>query len=112
MEHPANIGRGTYTVIYIGGHPIIVESTPDANYDLVFYEALMPLGTGTSILLDQISIGISNDANGSSYYEVFNWGDNDPVDTNANTNVDTTTLPPDPACTDPSAPECDNREIQ
>jgi hypothetical protein len=95
---------GTYTVVNISGNPIYVSSTPDGNYDLVFYESVFAPG---QVAMDQISIGISNSADGSSYYQVFNWGDNIP---DTNTNVDTATLPPDPGCV-LGAPECDNRTI-
>jgi hypothetical protein len=95
---------GSYTVVNLGVTGVVVSNTPDANYDMIFYESLYGPG---QIALDQISIGISNYSDGSSYYQVFNWGDNIP---DTNTNVDTATLPPDPACT-LGAPECDNRVI-
>jgi hypothetical protein len=103
--NPASILPGTYTVVNISSNPVHVSNTPDGNYDLIFYEATAP-GDPTTILLDQISIGISNAADGSSYYQVFNWGDNIP---DTNTNVNFNTLPPDPSplCTH----ECDNRTI-
>lgn len=101
---------GTYTIVDISGNPVVVSSAPDGNYDLIFYES--EIGPG-SIYLDHIIIGVSNVTDGS-YYVVFNWGDNDPEDTNQNTNVDTTKLDltnPDPTCTGADAPECDNRVI-
>ena len=68
----------------------------------------MPWASDTSIVqMDQVIIGISNLTNGS-YYEVFNWGDNN---RDKNTNVDTNGLPPASNCTVPSMPECDNRNI-
>jgi hypothetical protein len=107
---PGNILPGTYTIVDISGNPVFVSNAPDGNYDLIFYEADFGLGT---IYLDNIIIGISNVTDGS-YYTVFNWGDNDLVDTNQNTNVNTTVLDityPDPTCTGAAAPECDNRGI-
>ena len=94
---------GSYTVVNLGSNPIHVSGTPDANYDLIFYES--EIGPG-SIRLDHIIIGVSNNTDGS-YYEVFNWGDNN---RDENTNVDYQDLPPDtsPTCTEP---ECDNRDI-
>ena len=103
---PGQITPGTYTIINISGNPIYVSSTSDGNYDLILYEAIFPSG-GSSIQMDQIIVGISNNIDGS-YYEIFNWGDNIP---DTNTNLDTTDLPPDPSCTGPMAPECDNRII-
>jgi hypothetical protein len=100
---PGDILPGTYTVVNINANPVHVSAAADAYYDLIFYES--EIGPG-SIYLDQIIIGISQVDDGS-YYEVFNWGDNN---RDENTNVDFNTLPPDtsPACTEP---ECDNREI-
>lgn len=103
---PGQITPGTYTIINISGNPIYVSSTSDGNYDLILYEVIFPSG-GSSIQMDQIIVGISNNTDGS-YYEIFNWGDNIP---DTNTNLDTTDLPPDPSCTGPTAPECDNRII-
>jgi hypothetical protein len=104
---PGLIDPGTYTVIDLGTG-VVVSGTADSNYDLILYEALVPLGTGTSIQMDQMIIGISNDPTGSSFYEVFYWGDNEPDE---NTNVDFNNLPADsnPLCTED---ECDNRVIQ
>ncbi len=67
---------GTYVVVNLA---VTVSSTPDKNYDLVFYE----FNNGGTVNLDWIIIGISNSATGSSYYEVFNWGDGK-ADTNSN----------------------------
>ena len=96
---------GSYTIVdlTINGDPVHVSGTPDGMYDLIFYES--EVGPG-SIYLDHIIIGISKVDDGS-YYEVFNWSDND---RDENTNVDFNTLPPDtsPSCTEP---ECDNRVI-
>jgi hypothetical protein len=89
----------------LGGKPVYVSGTPDAFYDLIFYESTAP-GNNTVINLDKIIIGISRDDDGS-YYEVFNWGDNN---RDKNTNVDFNILPtdPSPSCAEP---ECDNRAI-
>jgi hypothetical protein len=96
---------GEYTIIDITSGPLVVSTTPD-GYDLIFYEYIDPINP-SSIYLDQIIIGISQNADGSNYYEVFNWGDNIP---DTNTNVDTTTLTIDTTCT-VGPPECDNRVI-
>lgn len=75
-----NVGAipdGTYIVI---GLSIFVAPIPDANYDLVFYEHEYVAG---SIYFDSIIIGITNNPNGTDYYEVFNWGNGVP-DTNSN----------------------------
>lgn len=58
---------------------VIVEPTPDDNYDLVYYE----WNNGGTVYLDWIIIGITNDPTGSTYYEVFNWGNGTP-DMNSN----------------------------
>jgi hypothetical protein len=84
----------------------VVSNTPDGNYDLIYYEALYPLGNGTIIQLDRVIVGISNLV-ASGYFEVFNWGDNI---RDENTNVDTNKLPSDSGCT-VGPPECDNRVI-
>lgn len=70
------IADGTYIVISL---QITVDPTPDGNYDLVFYE----WNNGGAVYLDWIIIGITNDPTGSTYYEVFNWGDGNP-DMNSN----------------------------
>lgn len=99
----ASITPGRYVVVSLGSSPVVVNGTSDTNYDLVYYES----NVGGNIMLDRVIIGISQLIDGSSYYEVFNWGNNTP---DTNTNVDTNDLPADPACTaDP--PECDNRNI-
>ncbi|MBI5952558.1 MAG: hypothetical protein HY865_12950 [Chloroflexi bacterium] len=106
---PGDLLPGTYVVLDVSGNPIIVESSPDGNYDLILYEATYtdPVTGDTVVLMDQISILISQD--GTNYYEVFNWGDIDPITgdyiPDTNTNLDYTTLPAD--CTG----ECDNREV-
>lgn len=105
-SNPGN-GTGTYTVVSITGNPVFVSLTPDGNYDLAFYEYLTNFGGPPHVELDNIIIGISNDANGATYYEVFNWGNNF-ADTN--TTANTNTLTADPACV-ANAPECDNRVI-
>lgn len=105
---PGHIGGGglpQYIVIDLGINPanqVVVSSTPDGNYDLIFYEYVFSSG---HIMLDDIIIGISKNPDGS-YYEVFEWGDDD---RDQNTNVDYTKLPVDPACA--SGLECDNRDI-
>jgi hypothetical protein len=86
---------------------VVVSSTPDGNYDLVFYEFVVGAVPDTYILLDDIIIGISKNPDGS-YYEVFNWGDNKP-DENSNVDYTNPKLGTDPACA--SGRECDNREI-
>lgn len=75
-----NVGMiqdGTYIVISL---QIRVESTPDGNYDLAYYE----WNNGGAVYLDWIIIGITNDPTGSTYYEVFNWGSGTPPDMNSN----------------------------
>ncbi|MBV5323514.1 hypothetical protein JZU51_01975, partial [bacterium] len=72
---------GTYTIVDLGGSPVVVSHTPDNNYDLILYEYELLAG---QIEMDQIIIGISQ-TNDGSYYEVFNWGDDD---RDENTNVD------------------------
>jgi hypothetical protein len=103
--NPAAILPGTYVVLNISGNPVVVSNAPDGNYDLILYEAL---DSSTSIQMDAISVLISQD--GIAYYEVFNWGDNDP---DTNTNIDFNTLPidtlPPLLCVQPS--ECDNLSI-
>jgi hypothetical protein len=100
---PGQVPNGSYTVLDVSGRPVVVGVTPDGYYDLVFYESSM----GTDIQLDHIIIGISTLSDGSSYYEVLNWGNNV---RDQNTNVDTSKLPADPSCVT-GAPECDNRAI-
>ncbi|HNH25824.1 MAG TPA: hypothetical protein PLR93_02330 [Anaerolineales bacterium] len=99
-------GTGTYTVVSISGNPVYVSLTPDGNYDLAFYEYLTNFGGTPHVELDNIIIGISNDSNGATYYEVFNWGNNI-ADTN--TTANTNTLPDQGPCA--SNVECDNRVI-
>ncbi len=71
------IPDGQYVVL---GLTIVVGSTPDNNYDLVYFER----DTGsTTVRLDWIIIGISTYEDGHEYYEVFNWGNGIP-DTNSN----------------------------
>ena len=72
------ISNGTYLVISL---KVKVEPTPDNNYDLALYEYNYN-NTGF-VQLDWIIVGISNNSNGSQYYEVFNWGQGGP-DTNSN----------------------------
>lgn len=92
---------GNYVVLSLS---VVVEPTPDANYDIAFYE----FSNAGYVYMDWMIIGISHDPTGAVYYEVFNWGANNAPDTNSN--VDTNVITPDPACTapDPEAPECDN----
>lgn len=101
---PANLANGSYTVLNISTNPVIVSLTPDEFYDLVFYE----FNEGGYIYMDHIIIGISQQADGSIYYEVFNWGNNVP---DTNTSLDTDQLPPQ-NCRNPGVdnnPECDDR---
>ncbi len=70
------INTGSYVVINL---KIVVGSVSDGNYDLVYYEH----NNYSFVYLDWIIIGISNYADGSHYYEVFNWGNGTP-DTNTN----------------------------
>lgn len=99
------ITDGRYVVLSLS---VVVEPTPDANYDMAFYE----FNNGGHVYMDWIIIGISHDSSGSTYYEVFNWGANNAPDTNSN--VDTNEITPDPSCVapDPEAPECDNHQIE
>jgi hypothetical protein len=70
------IKNGTYIVI---NYSIVVGLTPDNNYDLVYYE----YNNSGYVNMDWLIIGISNFADGSLYYEVFNWGNGIP-DNNSN----------------------------
>jgi len=99
------IAPGSYVVINVSGNPVVVKDPSETNYDLVYYEGLD--ASGSNIQLDNVSVGISNASDGSTYYEVFNWGDNK---RDTNTNVDTNNLPADATCVN-SPPECDNRVI-
>jgi len=72
----ATINQNTYIVVNFS---IVVEPTPDANYDLVLYE----FNNFGYVYIDWVIVGISNDPNGATYYEVFNWGNGIP-DTNSN----------------------------
>ncbi len=104
-DNIGSISDGHYVVLNFSGNPIVVFAVPDDNYDLVFYED--EVGASGRIQLDQIIIGLTNDIT-LGYYEVFNWGDNDP---DTNTNADINNLPPDlaPGCIEP---ECDNYQIE
>ncbi len=95
----ASPADGTYYVI---NAPVIVNGPSDTNYDLVYYES----DAGGNVQMDWVIIGITNDPNGITYYEVFNWGNNVP-DTNSNVNTNTLADPP----TDPANPEADNEPI-
>lgn len=77
MTGLAIINQNTYVVINFS---VVVEPTPDANYDLVLYE----FNNFGYVFLDWVIIGISNDPSGATYYEVFNWGNGIP---DANTNI-------------------------
>lgn len=100
----ANLPNGSYTVLNISANPVVVLVTPDAFYDLVFYE----YNESGTIYMDHIIIGISQHADGSVYYEVFNWGNNVP---DTNTSLDINNLPtPGAGCTD-GDPECDDRRF-
>lgn len=75
-----NIPVNRYIVLDLGtAGPVIVEPTPDDNYDMVFYE----WNNGGSVAMDHVIVGISHLANGSVYYQVFYWGDTN-RDTNTN----------------------------
>jgi hypothetical protein len=110
------ISGGRYTIIDLGSSPIEVKGASEKNYDLVYYEAeYINAGINTGIVyMDNVIVGISDfydPANPTSFtfYEVLNWGNNDP---DTNTNVDTNILPTPPKCSGtPITPECANREI-
>lgn len=70
------INTGTYIVINLS---VVVGNTPDNNYDLAYYE----YNNNGFVNIDWIIIGISNYADGSQYYEIFNWGNGNP-DNNSN----------------------------
>lgn len=72
----AIINQNTYIVVNFS---VVVEATPDSNYDLVLYE----YNNFGYVFIDWVIVGISNDPTGSTYYEVFNWGNGTP-DTNTN----------------------------
>jgi hypothetical protein len=77
----ANIGgvaNGFYFIINLGLTPIIVNGPSDTNYDFVYYEFANPV----NISMDSVIISISSD--GTTYYQVFNWGNGIPDD---NSNV-------------------------
>ncbi len=78
----SDIPPGRYVVMDMSGNPVVVSNTPDGNYDMIFYE----WRSGGAVYLDHIIIGISHDSNGATYWEVFNWGNNQP-DTNTNVSV-------------------------
>jgi hypothetical protein len=98
-----SVGDGSYIVISLN---VVVGSTADGNYDLVYYE----YNNSGYVYLDWLIIGLSNFADGSSYFEVFNWGNGTP---DTNSNVDTNNITPDSTCTSADAgyPECDNHEV-
>ncbi len=101
--NPGVVVPGSYIILNL---PVVVEGPADTDYDLVYYES----DAGGNVFMDSVIVGISQtdlSTLGDIYYEVFNWGDNI---RDTNTNVDTNTLPPDPACT-AAPPECDNRNI-
>lgn len=70
------INTGTYIVINLS---VVVGNAPDNNYDLAYYE----YNNNGFVNIDWIIIGISNYADGSQYYEIFNWGNGSP-DNNSN----------------------------
>ncbi|NUQ60288.1 MAG: hypothetical protein HUU12_13090 [Anaerolineales bacterium] len=76
LSNTYEINSGNYVVL---GLNVTVEATPDGNYDLAIYEFL----NFNVIYLDWFVVGISNDADGATYYEVFNWGNGAP-DNNSN----------------------------
>ncbi len=67
---------GTYIVINLS---VTVSSSPDGNYDLALYE----YNNNGFVYMDWVIVGITNSADGSQYYEVFNWGNGTP-DNNSN----------------------------
>lgn len=83
---------------------VVVQATPDGYYDLAFYEWY----NGSSVDLDWIIIGISQLADGSEYYEVFNWGHGG---RDTNTNIDYDNLPPTPSGCPSGTEECDNQSM-
>ncbi|MEW6402559.1 MAG: hypothetical protein AB1649_12220, partial [Chloroflexota bacterium] len=87
----SDLPDGSYFVLDMSSSPVVVNASPDGNYDLVFYEDENPNGSG-EIAMDQVIIGITNDPSGNAYYEVFNWGNGIP-DTNTNVNTSTLGLP-------------------
>jgi hypothetical protein len=95
------IADGTYIVISL---QITVDSTPDNNYDLAYYE----WNNGGAVYLDWIIIGITNDPTGSTYYEVFNWGDGDP---DLNSNVGDIAAAAGDEFDDHTVPVSDNAEV-
>jgi hypothetical protein len=101
-NNPVDLDNGNFFVLDVSSNPVVVSLTPDNYYDLVFYE----YNSWGVIYMDHIIIGVSQNSDGSIYYEVFNWGDDIP---DTNTNADVTTLPPSPLCV-PNQ-ECDNYEI-
>jgi hypothetical protein len=79
---------------YVLNLPVVVNGPSDKNYDLVYYEMQYPFSSPGYIRMDQVIVGITNDNTGSSYYQVFNWGDGVP---DTNTNVDTSVIGVNPA---------------
>ncbi|NJN80218.1 MAG: hypothetical protein HC797_06985 [Anaerolineales bacterium] len=101
-NNPADLVNGSFIVLDVSANPVVVSLTPDNYYDLIFYE----YNNGGIVYMDHIIVGVSQNSDGSLYYEVFNWGDNIP---DTNTNSDINNLPPFPSCT--PAEECDNFEV-
>lgn len=93
----ASPADGSYFVADLGANPVVVNGPADTNYDLAYYE----LNNCAGVCMDQVSLGISQQSDGSTYYEVFNWGDGVP---DTNSNVDTGDIGVDPA-------EIDNQSI-
>ena len=62
----------------LGFNPIDLSS-PDSDYDLVFYERKLPSQNSTVIELDSVSVEIGSGPSGScatsTWYMGFNWGD-------------------------------------
>lgn len=88
----------------VSGNPVVVTDPSETNYDMVYYETVFTGSDGdpsAHIQMDQVILGITNDATGQTYYQVFNWGDSQP-DTNSNVDSSDATLPVaiDPAETD------------
>lgn len=74
-----NVQDGRYVVLTLGT-PITVNGPSDTNYDFVYYERANPV----NIAMDSVILSISSD--GTTYYIVFNWGDNIP-DNNSNVGI-------------------------
>lgn len=87
---PGNINTGLFDNSYTEFPPgviilaVTVTADGTSNPDMVYYEA----SSGGGVLMDWVRIEIGD---GYNWYNVFDWGDNNP---DTNTNVDFTLLPP------------------